>query len=1823
MSLASCLKLINKGKQVFTDEEVSEIKASAERARLEGGMTQADAEKHAVQTMLDENIAEHALVNEMVSSAAGKPIPLYAAEQPVAEPEQAKVESTAAVEVTTAPEPVAEPEQAEQLPLFKQGSAVDTARTDAAAFKQMAAVQKIVTGIKAAWKNAPKIVVVRDMQDTNVPKVVSDLDTKMKSNGATGEPRGFIYQGTVYIVAGQNKTQADVLETISHEVLGHAGLRGMFGTSLNKVLNEIAVMRQSDIIAKAREYAFHNGNVNAKSTNDEVWAAMSQDNKLHAAEEVLAEMAESQPDATMVKRAVAAIRQWLREAGFNLKLTDNDIINRFIIPARSFIENGAMAPGLSDSLQAAYHRASQTDSAEFRADVLNESWLNEQIDYAKSKPRNRYGVPYMGKVTGSFRGKPDVSVTELAKLKGESGEQGSVRQDDLDWLVNEMRENGLANVGAPYIEVGYDGVPWVSEGNHRIMAAQKLGWESMPVEIRYFDGGEREAGEFLPSRLSPNSDIMFSRTELTNDPAAPLLNIGLRVGAGDRTQKLSPEEVRALVENTGAKITRSNVVDSTYDKDGETITESTLVVELDRELTADEMEQLAIDTQQEAIPQRVDGAGKLYGPKAAEWGNFKPRFFKHLDGEASTNGVSVKAVHYSDKKRTTLDSSKYGTGMPGAEAKRVADGGIADRIHFYVDEGNGVKPESGVGGVAHEVQLDTLYDTKTDPENLVKDNKNNPNAWEQAIVDAGYEGYYAQGAYGKHGAAVLLGERTLDTTMPMFSLTQEAAQTLAPVVEEHPDELNIVNRKARKGWAQVEEKLRNEIQDKHVTLRRIQQLAGVLAENLNLDTMGALDRLGSKLMVKHNELVKTPQAHITSILKDAGFAPEEGMDAIGSYLKMKHVAEYNAQIATINPATYEADGTRIKGFDSVHTGSGITDAEAAAEIARLETLPAVKADALKAANKVYRKMIADLQDYAVEQGLEKKDKIDTWRAMFPNYTPFNRDLDLDENLSIGSVVGTKEFSMRAGISRAAMGSGADIVNPLASTLLLGSKIVRRGENAIVARTVLEFAREFTPKFKDAAGNWKAMWQVGAIPDVRQVKNVNVYHVRKADGTFTQEFYNREDANAHADNLQKVWSAANPNANMNSSGIIAEKKFDTPQRRVVMVPTPNILARPNVFVVPVNGENQIVEFDESSEDGMNILAALKGTDNSKLSNASWLTLPRMFSQWTVAMATGFNPVFIAFNIARDVPGAAINMGSHKVPGWTAADSAALLYKVPAAVPALFRDIRAAWSAEYNNKPAPTPAAGSIGWWFEAAVAAGGVTGVRESFADLDSAETQVRRMWGASALAVPLKANEADTWLKKFNSGIAKVGDSMYRMGEGTADTNALVKFVSQQLASRIAHMNNAGEAATRTLVFKESAERFMAAGKSQEEAFKLAANVSKNISTNFNRRGSNSTLANQLFPFFNASAQGGARLAETLFEKKTIVKMEDGRAVLDQGTRLTPYGKKVLASMVTLGAVQAALLSMLGFEDDEPPKAIRDRALIMPIGGGSYIAIPLPHGFNVLFNFGREMTDAILKPEKAAEYIGQAVWQGANFSPVGAAGSVLHTMSPAILDPIIGILTNEDAFGRPIGREDLNPSSPTPGFTRAREGASSTGKAIAKGLNMITGGNEDQPGMVSPTPEMVDFVIGMGGGGLGRELSKTITIASNAVNKALGNEVEDIPFHKYPLIGRLGGNVDSAVSERSRMFKIRTELNSLNARYEGLLEREEFEKADAFSLAHPELEMRDTFERFARQDSKQRKARAVARTEDDIAVVNSITAEQEAGVKDLLQQYKEMINAEE
>jgi N12 class adenine-specific DNA methylase/tRNA1(Val) A37 N6-methylase TrmN6 len=262
--------------------------------------------------------------------------------------------------------------------------------------------QGVVDVIKSAWKNAPKIVVVQDLQDAKVPERVRLYDAQQRSLGATGEPEGFWYQGKAYIVAGALSTPSDVVRVLFHEVLGHYGLRGVFGDALTPILRQISVMRRGEVRKKAAEYGL-NMDVEAE--------------RLHAAEEVLVVMAQTNPQLGYVRRAVAAIRAWLRKnvpAFKDMNLSDDEIVAQYIIPAREWVVKGAVHSFPLDSALA----LSRTDRPVSLPDVVIGNELgaaNELQEYKAAKGGDIASAVAVAKALVT-----DALVAKVAKAIGDS-----------------------------------------------------------------------------------------------------------------------------------------------------------------------------------------------------------------------------------------------------------------------------------------------------------------------------------------------------------------------------------------------------------------------------------------------------------------------------------------------------------------------------------------------------------------------------------------------------------------------------------------------------------------------------------------------------------------------------------------------------------------------------------------------------------------------------------------------------------------------------------------------------------------------------------------------------------------------------------------------------------------------------------------------------------------------------------------------------------------------------------------------------------------------------------------------------------------------------------------------------------------------------------------------------------------------------------------------------------------------------------------------------------------------------------------------------------
>ena len=226
----------------------------------------------------------------------------------------------------------------------------------------VAGVRATAEAIRAAWGNAPEVEVAFDMNDPIIPQAVRDADLEQRSRGATGDPEGFYFDGKVYLLASRLTNPEDAARVTMHEALGHYGLHGVFGTALGPLLDQMAAMRPRDVAAKAISYGLYDRNqlgglAPDKASPSQILAAMTPKQRRVAAEEVLAEMAQDQPTLGFVQRAIAAIRTWLRNHMpmlDSLAMTDEEIINSFILPARRFVEFAAESSSWNATIRKAF-----------------------------------------------------------------------------------------------------------------------------------------------------------------------------------------------------------------------------------------------------------------------------------------------------------------------------------------------------------------------------------------------------------------------------------------------------------------------------------------------------------------------------------------------------------------------------------------------------------------------------------------------------------------------------------------------------------------------------------------------------------------------------------------------------------------------------------------------------------------------------------------------------------------------------------------------------------------------------------------------------------------------------------------------------------------------------------------------------------------------------------------------------------------------------------------------------------------------------------------------------------------------------------------------------------------------------------------------------------------------------------------------------------------------------------------------------------------------------------------------------------------------------
>lgn len=166
------------------------------------------------------------------------------------------------------------------------------------------------------------------------------------------------------------------------------------------------------------------------------------------------------------------------------------------------------------------------EALELHRDNPGGEWLEGKKQLSNESGRRPVGAPKsFGTVTGTFNRTVRVPIDKVAAARGLNDEQNNVRQDSLEGLKQHMAGGELPAMHngeeyAPFVMVDQNGRGWVNEGNHRIMAAKALGWTHVPVEVRYFNGGENVPGAWHPDTLSKDDRALENTPRTGEAPKA-------------------------------------------------------------------------------------------------------------------------------------------------------------------------------------------------------------------------------------------------------------------------------------------------------------------------------------------------------------------------------------------------------------------------------------------------------------------------------------------------------------------------------------------------------------------------------------------------------------------------------------------------------------------------------------------------------------------------------------------------------------------------------------------------------------------------------------------------------------------------------------------------------------------------------------------------------------------------------------------------------------------------------------------------------------------------------------------------------------------------------------------------------------------------------------------------------------------------------------------------------------------------------------------------------------------------------------------------------
>lgn len=761
-------------------------------------------------------------------------------------------------------------------------------------------------------------------------------------------------------------------------------------------------------------------------------------------------------------------------------------------------------------------------------------------------------------------------------------------------------------------------------------------------------------------------------------------------------------------------------------------------------------------------------------------------------------------------------------------------------------------------------------------------------------------------------------------------------------------------------------------------------------------------------------------------------------------------------------------------------------------------------------------------DISVKSGLVSKEDADTYKKRFQFYVPLRgfseetMDQMYDSNIRInpGSTV-----------NKQAKGRTSRADNPLVSIMAMANtEIARANKNKMKQRllTLLagkdvrnKFGYSYKVEYKD--GKEKILkYKPKQSDEIKKITTIsNIYQIIPKYEILALDTNGNPILDEHGN---KTWVETDevPSAEQLESGMARFSKA-YPSNRGTVHKTPSQMEESTVDVFVAGKKVSILFTNPLVSNSINGRLNLDKNVPRKIETPDqwynipgWLTygarhLNRLGARTTRALSqfyTTYSPAFFLFsNFARDFSGAFAYNSAEK--------SIAEARQIAALAPDSFAAMRRYIRGESKNKRYTIEE-------IESFLDRMGRKG-KISKSDYDIAAYLFVSRGGETGY---ISANTVEDYRKSIDNAVKY----------GTVDMNKQAKAIKKGYMTGVKAIQD-------TARLMESVTRlnqFVAALR-EGKTIDAAITDAKNVSTNFNRRGSHEGIQwiFDNYAFLNASLQGTDRLY------RGIKKYKKGFA-------------KVIGTIISIGFLDSLLCAIFS-DDDERwgdayhalPETKRYNNLVIPVGESKFIFIPLAQSLRGFHAWGIMLADLMTGYHKRHPLVSDPITPldflaviGQDIVPI-TYGSWTNA-APTWAQPIAHIAFNENFMGRPLYKETpWNENLP-----EFRKAYGSTPKGLVKWsefVNEMTGGNYAEKGWLEQIPVLEklnnpavlqQLYLGYVPG-LFRVLGQAYNAVDALVTKTKGRPT-DFDLSDVPIIGAAVGEANDRIPKaklRSKWYE--------------------------------------------------------------------------------------------